>query len=189
MVDLRPRKCYYIPLLQASTAIPQRSPPFHGDHTGMTRTIPLLRHLALITLLCAFFLAAPGAGRAAEYGSVAKDGVNLRSGPGTDREILWEVFRGFPLQVLGRQGQWAQVVDFEGDKGWIYTPLLAREKTVIIKVNTANMRTGPGTNYPMVATVKYGVVFQPLEKDGEWVKVRHDDGTTGWIFEKLLWPN
>lgn len=155
----------------------------------MTRTHSLLRHLGLTFFLCAFCLVSAGAAVSAEYGSVAKDGVNLRSGPDTNKEILWEVFKGFPLQVLDRQGQWAQVVDFEGDKGWIYAPLLAKQKTVIVKVKTANMRGGPGTNYEMVATVKYGVVFQPLEKDGEWVKVRHEDGTTGWIFEKLLWPN
>jgi SH3-like domain-containing protein len=157
--------------------------------TDMTRKSPLFRQIGLICLLSALCLVAAPPAMAAEYASVAKDGVNLRSGPDTNKEILWEVFKGFPLQILSRQGQWAQVVDFEGDKGWIYTPLLAQQKTVIVKVNTANMRTGPGTNYETVATVKYGVVFQPLEQNGEWIKVRHEDGTTGWVFEKLLWPN
>lgn len=155
----------------------------------MKERTPLFRHLGLTCFLCFFCLVAATRTMAAEYGSVAKDGVNLRSGPDTSQEVLWEVFKGFPLQILSRQGQWAQVVDFEGDKGWIYTPLLAKEKTVIVKVNTANVRNGPGANHEMVATVKYGVVFQPLEKNGEWIKVRHEDGTTGWIFEKLLWPN
>ena len=126
---------------------------------------------------------------AAEFVSVKKDGVNIRSGPGTEQEVLWEVFKDFPLQVLKRKAKWAQVSDFEGDKGWIYSQLLSQQKTVIVKVKTANMRIGPGKNYEIVATVKYGVVFKPEEKEGEWLKVVHADGTSGWIYNTLLWPS
>jgi SH3-like domain-containing protein len=126
---------------------------------------------------------------AAEYVSVKKDGVNIRSGPDTKQEVLWEVFKNFPLKVLQRKGKWAQVVDFEGDKGWIYSPLLSKKKTLIVKVNMANMRVGAGKDYEIMASVKYGVVFTPLEKEAEWVKVKHEDGTSGWIYEKILWPN
>ncbi len=126
---------------------------------------------------------------AAEYVSVKRDGVNIRSGPNTNQEILWEVFKNFPLKVVNHQAKWAQVVDFEGDQGWIYSPLLSKTKTVIVKVKTANMRVGPGKNYEVSATVKYSVVFKVLEIEGDWVKVVHDDGTSGWIYSKLLWPS
>lgn len=126
---------------------------------------------------------------AAEYVSVKNDGINIRSGPNTDQEVLWEVFKDFPLKVIQRKAKWAQVVDFEGDKGWVYAPLLSKQKTVIVKVKTANMRVGPGKNYEIVATVKYGVVFKPTDREGQWVKVVHDDGTSGWIYGTLLWPN
>lgn len=126
---------------------------------------------------------------AAEYISVKKDGVNIRSGPSTNKEILWEVFKDFPLEVVKRQKDWIQTKDFEGDQGWLYEPLTEKSKRVIVKVNTANMRIGPAQNYELVATVKYGVVFTPLEKEGDWIKVRHEDGTSGWIFKNLLWPS
>ena len=128
------------------------------------------------------------AAKAGQFVSVKKDGVNVRSGPNTTAEILWEVFKGFPLEVLDKRGDWSHTVDFEGDKGWIYSPLLSSADTVIVKVNTANMRIGPGSNYEIVATVKYGVVFKPIGKDGDWIKVKHADGTTGWIHKDLLWP-
>ncbi len=126
---------------------------------------------------------------AAEYISVKKDGVNIRSGPSTNKEILWEVFKDFPLEIIKRQKDWIQAKDFEGDQGWIYATLVSKKKRAIVKVNTANMRIGPAKNYELVATVKYGVVFTPLEKEGDWIKVKHEDGTTGWIFKKLLWPS
>ena len=126
---------------------------------------------------------------AATYVSIKKDGVNIRSGPGTKKEILWEVFKDFPLQVLKKKGKWTQTVDFEGDKGWVYSQLLSNKKTVIVRVKTANMRFGPGKNYEILATVKYGVVFKVLKTEGDWVKVSHVDGTDGWLFKSLLWPS
>lgn len=155
----------------------------------MTKMPPLSRPSLFFTLVgIALFLLASTA-TAAEYVSVLKDGVNIRSGPDAKKEILWTVFKGFPLQVTSRQGKWAQVLDFEGDKGWIATELLAKQKTVIVKADTANLRVGAGKDYEIVAEVKHGVVFKPLAKEGYWVKVQHADGTTGWILGKLLWPS
>jgi SH3-like domain-containing protein len=125
---------------------------------------------------------------AAEFVSVKKDGINIRSGPNTKAEVLWEVFKDFPLKIVKRQGKWTQVEDFEGDRGWIYAPLISKKHTVIVKVKTANMRIGPSKNYEVVATVKKGVVFKLGENDGNWHKVLHEDGTSGWIHQKLLWP-
>ena len=142
--------------------------------------------VALLALALLYLSSLPAL--AAEFVSVKKDGVNVRSGPDTRKEVLWEVFKGFPLQVVEHKGEWAQVVDFEGDRGWVYAPLLSDAHTVIIKVSTANMRVGPGKSYEVIATVKYGVVFQPVDADGEWIKVKHEDGTTGWIHKDLLWP-
>ena len=135
--------------------------------------------LILFTLPC----------NAAEYVSVKKDGVNIRSGPDTKKEILWEVFKNFPLKVIKKKGKWINTKDFEGDTGWVYAPLIQNKKTIIVKVETANLRVGPGKNYELAATAKYGVVFTPLDKEGDWIKVSHEEGSTGWIFKKLIWPN
>jgi len=142
----------------------------------------------LITIPTIFSPLVPFAS-AAEYGSVLKDGINVRSGPSPKNEVLWEVFKGFPLQIVQKQGEWAQTVDFEGDKGWIFLKMLSDAKTVIVKAKTGNMRVGPGTNYEVAATVKYGVVFNVLEKKEDWIKVSHEGGTTGWVHNSLIWPN
>lgn len=126
---------------------------------------------------------------AGDFASVIKDGVNIRSGPSTKNEVLWEVFKGFPVEIMQRQGEWAHVKDFEGDSGWIYSSLLSNAKTVIVKVDTANMRSGPGTNNKIIATVKKGVVFTPLEQQGSWIKVQYKNDITGWIYNILIFPS
>ena len=155
----------------------------------MTKIRPLFRASLFSALAGAALLLLAATATAAEYVSVIKDGVNIRSGPETTKEILWTVFKGFPLQVTSTQGTWAKVVDFEGDTGWIATSLVAKEKTVIVKSETANLRVGAGKDYEIVAAAKRGVVFKPLTTEGDWIKVKHADGTTGWILGKLLWPN
>ena len=50
--------------------------------------------------------------------SIKGSTVNMRTGPDTGTEVMWELKRGSPLKVLQRKGRWYKVVDFEGDPGW-----------------------------------------------------------------------
>ena len=142
----------------------------------------------LAGVVALFILSLSVAGHTAEYVSVKKDDVNIRSGPSTKSKVIWQVFESFPLQIIKREGKWAHVVDFEGDKGWIYETLITNKKSVIVYVETANMRSGPSTGDTVIATVKKGVVFEPLEMKGNWIKVSYNNEITGWMHNSLLWP-
>ena len=146
----------------------------------------ITRHLLLCLVAASLCLCSSAFG--AEYMTVVKDGVNVRSGPSTKNEVYWEVFKDFPVKVVKKKGDWYQTKDFEGDIGWIYGPLLTKKKKVIVKVKKANMRVGPGKNYEIIATALYGVVFTPGRSDGNWLQVTHSDGTKGWLHKSLLWP-
>lgn len=147
------------------------------------------KRLFLAGVVALFILSLSVVGHAAEYVSVKKDAVNIRSAPSTKSKVIWQVFESFPLEVIKRDGKWANVVDFEGDKGWIYETLITSKKSVIVNVETANMRSGATTGDSIVATVKKGVVFEPLEMKGDWMKVRYKDEITGWMHNSLLWPS
>ncbi len=155
-------------------------------HQQQSRLLPSAVFWPLIILV---LLAWTTPGQAVEYVSVTKDGANVRSAPDPKKDVLWEVFKDYPLQVVKRQKDWVQVKDFEGDEGWIYANLINKERHVIVKANNANLRFEPKKDGKLVAAVKYGVVFTPLEKKGEWLKVKHEAGTTGWILDSLIWPS
>jgi SH3-like domain-containing protein len=53
--------------------------------------------------------------------------------------------------------------------------------------NTINVRKEPSRKAEVVAQARYGVVFKKLDKKGDWVRVEHDEGVTGWIENSLLW--
>lgn len=124
--------------------------------------------------------------------SITGEKVNLRSGPGTKYAVVWELGKGFPLQVIESKGNWLKVKDFENDVGWVYRNLVSGKAHLIVKVNKQknkriNIRSGPGTKYGIVGKANYGVVFQTLEHRQSWVKVKHEDGLIGWVKRSLLW--
>jgi len=143
--------------------------------------------LGIQLLIIVFFIAEIAV--AGDFVSVQKDGVNIRSGPSTEDDVLWEVFKDYPVEILQRKGDWVQVRDFENDKGWIYASLLSKKTTIIVKVETANMRSGPTKDDKIIATVKKGVVFTPVEQKGNWIKVRYKKDLTGWMYNTLLFPS
>lgn len=119
--------------------------------------------------------------------AVDRDRINVRNGPGLNYSILWHVDRGYPLQVIGSQKDWYRVRDFEGDVGWVYKPLTGSTAHVVVKKPEIHVRSGPGTSYRIVAKAREGVVFRTLARQKGWVKVRHRNGTTGWVARHLVW--
>lgn len=147
--------------------------------------------LQRLLLACSFFLllqtAAVHARSEPTMVSVDRPEINLRSGAGTGHEILWVISRGYPLIVIGRQGKWLKVRDFENDEGWVYRSLTSRTPHLIVKAKSANIRSAPSTRGRVVARAEYGEVLRTVEHRSSWTKVRNADGKTGWVFRKLLW--
>ena len=147
--------------------------------------------MRLITGLLVILMLSASVARA-EMVSISSIKVNMRSGPGTEHDVLWELGRGYPLQVIDRAGNWLKVTDFENDIGWVYRKLTTRSPHLIVKVfkdkkRKINIRTGPGTSYKIVGQAYYGVVFKTLERGQGWVKVQHENGLKGWVQRSLLW--
>ena len=123
----------------------------------------------------------------AEFVSIAGKQVNVRTGPSTKTDIAWELAEGYPMQVTKKQGNWFKVKDFEGELGWVYKPLTQKKAHHIVKAPTANMRSGPGTQYKKVGALAQYDLLKTLDKKNGWVKGTTSTGQTGWISKKLLW--
>ena len=130
---------------------------------------------------------APAAASAAEFVSIKGSTVNVREKPNTRSDTLWELGRGYPLQVTQRQGKWLKVRDFESTLGWVHAPLTAKTPHMVITARTANMRSGPGTKFKRVATLEQHEVVRTVKKSGSWAQVRRENGQQGWIAKSLGW--
>jgi SH3-like domain-containing protein len=124
----------------------------------------------------------------AERKAISSNRANIRSGPGTTYEVLWQVERYYPIEIIRTVGQWYKFKDFEGDIGWVKNTIVNSTLTVITsKENTVNVRKGPGVNYEKVFMVEKGVPFKLVQKKGNWLQIEHADGDKGWIFKGLVW--
>ena len=124
----------------------------------------------------------------AERLALAVDKANVRSGPGTATyEILWEIEKYHPIQVIQRQGDWIFFKDFEGDEGWVHKRLVKKIPAVITRRDMVNIRSGPGTDTAIRFRAERGVPFRVLERKGEWLKIQSAHGDNGWIHRKLVW--
>lgn len=116
--------------------------------------------------------------------------ANLRSGPGTKYEKLWEVFQYMPFKKVEKRGNWYKVKDFTGDVYWIIGNLItSKYKCAVVKGDKANIRKGPGTHFEetdMSPALQF-YSFKVLEIKGQWVKIKDENKYVGWIYRPLLW--
>ena len=123
----------------------------------------------------------------AERLAVTAPVANIRSGPGTRHNVMWQVEKYFPLLVINKSGEWYQFKDFEGDRGWVHNSLVGKIPTVITKNDKCNIRSGPGTGNKILFTVEKGIPFKVLNRQGSWIHIEHSDGDRGWIHKALVW--
>jgi len=119
--------------------------------------------------------------------SIGVANANIRMGAGKDYEVKWQFERYYPVVVLEEQGKWRKVKDFEGDEGWVHSSLLANTKTIVIKKEKCNVRSGPGKDNRIEFVADKGVPFRVIKKEGNWISVRHADGDGGWVYQSLVW--
>lgn len=147
---------------------------------------PVARRRLVISALAwmALFLTSAAG---AEIMSVSTEKANVRESPGLGSPVLWQAHRFTPFEVRERKGEWAYVSDFVGDTGWLHSSVLTETSAVIVTGKYANIRTGPGLNYEVIATAEYECPLKAIERHGDWLKVLDVGGIEGWIFVKLVW--
>ena len=142
--------------------------------------------LALALVLFGILLAAPSAA-AAERLSISVNAANVRSGPGTQYDMLWRMERYTPLIVISRQGDWIFFEDFEKTRGWMHADLVDKTPTVITTAELCNIRSAPGTDKEIIFQAESGVPFKVIGRQGPWINIQHADGDKGWLHESLVW--
>ena len=131
---------------------------------------------------------------------VAISGANVRTGPGTEYNVIDTVDAGKEMRTTGSTDGWSRV-EYDGRTGYISDSLLdiirpaqtaggrgtaqeptpAPEESFWISITgKVNVRTGPGTRYDILGAVEYGDWLQAFGQEGSWYVVSYD-GQRGYI--------
>ncbi len=129
-------------------------------------------------------------------GLVADDGVNIRSFPSTEYDIIGKVSMGDLVEVVGQLDDW-YVVKYDGRDGFInknfllgdliqYTKKLEKVAepealyATITSDNGVNLRIRPSQESEIISSVASGEVVDILEAEDNWYKVSYY-GTVGYV--------
>ena len=123
----------------------------------------------------------------AERLTVVSSVANIRSGPGSNFDILWKVEKYYPIFVIEKRNSWYHFKDFEDDKGWVHKSLVRKVEAVITKKDLCNIRSGPGTGNKILFTVEKGIPFKVIKRQGRWLHIEHADKDKRWIHNSLVW--
>ncbi|MDR3067740.1 MULTISPECIES: SH3 domain-containing protein [Comamonas] len=151
------------------------------------RTARWIRTAATSSLIALGALLLPALAHAQEFVSIKGKTVNVREQPNTRSATLWELSRGYPLQVTQRKGQWLRVKDYESTLGWVHAPLTSKSPHMVVTARTANLRSGPGLKHNRVGKLEQHEVLQTLKKQGSWAQVQRSNGQSGWVAKNLVW--
>lgn len=146
-------------------------------------------------------------------GVVKSPYLNMRSGPGTKYHVVAVLQQHTELSIIARSSgsTWYLVKTPGGPTGWVkryyvhtdfpYTSLPfadsgqggpshkppaqapSQQPTGTVNIGALNVRSGPGTNYRVIAVVSGGTTVTLLGRDGSgrWLKVKIPTGTVGWV--------
>jgi uncharacterized protein YgiM (DUF1202 family) len=120
--------------------------------------------------------------------SIAKEEVNVRSGPGLESIVLLKAPLGYPIKIEKKKGEWIYFRDYVGNRYWVHKNLISDIQTVVIQEIKAVVRSGPGADTKVVAEAREGEIYRILGRKGKWIWVGyyHDSEPIGWIRNDLV---
>jgi SH3-like domain-containing protein len=141
----------------------------------------------LCVLLASALFTVPQA-RAAEFRSVAENAAVLYDAPSAKAKKLYVVNQGYPVEVVVVVEGWSKVRDATGEMTWIETRQLSEKRTVMVRIPMAQVREAADDTAPVAFQAQQNVLLELLEVTGAgWLRVRHQDGQTGYVRVAQVW--
>lgn len=142
-------------------------------------------HYPFIALLAVVSANAIGA----DFRVITDNGVVMYDAPSTRAKKLFVATRNYPVEIISTDGTWVKVRDVAGDLAWVERRQLVERKTVIVNVPVLDVRQKADEQSPSVFQVAQGVTLDidPEQGPPGWLRVRHRDGSSGYVRINQVW--
>lgn len=148
----------------------------------MLAPVATRRFLATLAML-----AATSSAFALDYRSVTEV-APAYDAPSAKSKPLFVVLAGTPVEVVVSLDGWSKVRDSKGDLTWIEKRHLSEKRTVMVRVDRAQVRAAADDKAALAFEAERDVVLELLEAvPGGWVKVKHRDGQAGFLKAPQVW--
>jgi SH3-like domain-containing protein len=123
------------------------------------------------------------------FASIKSNEVNARAGPSIKSPIEWVfIKKGEPIEIVAEYEQWRQIIDLQGEGGWVHSSVLSGKRFVVAKgKDELQLVKDPNEiNLRVTAKLKPQVRCQLNKCKDKWCKVKCKN-VEGWIQKKSLW--
>lgn len=129
-----------------------------------------------------------GGACALDYVSVTDSSAVLYDAPSLKAKKLFVVSRYMPLEQVISLDVWAKVRDSSGSLAWIEKRSLGNKRYVLVTALLVSIHQAADENSSVLAKVQQQVSLEWLESTGAgWLKVRHQNGVTGYVKTGDVW--
>lgn len=111
-------------------------------------------------------------------GRVTGNRVNVRVGSNANTAVVTQLNKGKLVLVLEEDDAFFFIEPPEGTTFWIYSRLV---RDGWPKSDDVNVRSGPGTHYPIVCQVDKNTSLDIVEEKEKWIRIRPPQGSTAKI--------
>ena len=127
-----------------------------------------------------------------EKATVAINGLNMRSGPGTSYSIEATLPKGTVVRITEEQGEWLKI-SHKDRTGWVHSDYLesgspekeeAKEnKYPYVKITASDLtaRSKASSDSKKVASLKKGETYEILKTEGYWYQLKISGKKKGWV--------
>ncbi|MDR1660853.1 MAG: hypothetical protein LBR95_00240 [Azoarcus sp.] len=142
-----------------------------------------------ILVAAVLLFAGSGAALAIDYASVARTAILYETSSLQARKLAI-IHAGTPVEVVVTSPdlQWVKVRDPAGSMAWIEGSALNKQRTVLVTAEQAAVRRDATSDAPVVFEAVRDVVLEFVSASPNgWVKVRHADGSEGYLRFSEVW--
>ena len=161
------------------------------------------RRMPLVMLLLSALCLGAGSGRAAEFRSTGDAPAIAYDAPSAKAKKLFVASRDYPLEVIVNIEGWVKVRDAAGDLFWVEKKALSERRMLLVNVPQAEIRQAAEDTATVVFRAQAGVVLEWQDPAAPaavatpsasstspapgWVRVRHRDGSQGFVRTSQVW--
>ncbi|SCH19004.1 C40 family peptidase [Romboutsia sp. 1001713B170207_170306_H8] len=144
-----------------------------------------------------------GTSSSSKLGTVTTSVLNVRSGIGTHYSKIGKLSKGTQVNIHDTQDGWHKVNLANGSTGWVHgdyvsvsgessTPSTGGTQESIsnkygtVNTSSLNVRSGAGTNYSRIGSVKLGQQYNIVGSLNGWYQIDLKNGSTGWVSGQYL---
>ncbi|WP_296361050.1 N-acetylmuramoyl-L-alanine amidase [Virgibacillus sp.] len=129
----------------------------------------------------------------AQQGTITEDNVHMRSGPGTEFQIITQINDGTAFTLIKQQVKWVEIQLDDSSVDWVHAKYISIKdqvdtpSTITIPHDNTQIRSSPSTDAPIANFAKKGSSFQVLSSKGDWYEIE-DKAIHGFVYKALTEP-